>query len=204
MVLTTRPLFPISSSVTRSRWITLNGCVSTEQTRLLAGSAAFRNNAEKAWGEGFPKPALLKILPLFSLQGLAPVLLQSMIISLLISARGPSFWRAMAPDPVSPPVIMLGTKPEQLLFCRLKCSWLVFPSDQSSQPLFVFPIRRFREAACLLLWYCQVERSLLYPKGVYEARTHTQSVVKVEDPSRKLRLHFFAFYENKGALLMYV
>lgn len=77
---------------------------------------------EKAGGEGFSKPDPLKVLLLFSLQGLVPVPLQSMIISLLTSVGGLSFWRAMAPDPVSPPVITLGTKPEQLLFCRLKCS----------------------------------------------------------------------------------
>lgn len=158
MVLTAWPLFPISSSVMRSRWITLDGWVLTEQTQLLAGSAALRKNAEKAGGEGFSKPAPLKVLLLFSLQALAPVPVQSMIISLLTSVGGLSFWRAMAPDPVFPPVIMLGTKPEQLLFCRLKCSWLVFPSEQSSQPLFVFPIRRFRQrsslcfAVALLRW----------------------------------------------------
>lgn len=76
---------------------------------------------EKAGGEGFYKPAPLTALLLFTLQGLVPVPLQSMIISLLTSVGGLSFWRAMAPDPVSPPV-MLGTKPEQLLFCSLKCN----------------------------------------------------------------------------------
>lgn len=121
MVLTTWPLLPISSSVMRSRWITLDGWVSTEQTQLLAGSAALSSSMEKAGGEGFSKPEPLKVLLPFSLWGLAPAPLQSMIISLLTSVEGLSFWRAMAPDLVSPPV-MLGTKPEQLLFHRLKSS----------------------------------------------------------------------------------
>lgn len=122
MVLTAWPLLPISSSVMRSRWISLDGWVSAEQTQLLAGSAALSGSMEKAGGKSFSKPAPLKVLLPFSLWGLAPAPLQSMIISLLTSAEGLSFWRAVAPDPVSPPIIMLGTKPEQLLFCRLKSS----------------------------------------------------------------------------------
>lgn len=185
MVLTAWPLFPISSSVRRSRWITLDGWVSTEQTQLLAGSSAWRNNMEKAGGEGFYKSAPLTTLLLFTLQGLVPVPPQSMIISLLTSAGGLSFWRAMAPDPVSPPV-MLGTEPEQLLFCSCKCSWLVFPSEQSSQPCFVFPINGFRQRGSLhyALALPRWKESALPQEQVW-GRASASVCGGGEDPSRK-------------------
>lgn len=129
--------------------VNCSGWVSLDRANTAAGR---EHCLEKQQGESrrwrFYNPAPLTALLFFALQGLVPVPLQSMIISLLISVGGLSFWRAMAPDPVSPPV-MLGTKPEQLLFCSLKCSWLVFPSEQSSQPWFVFLISGFRQRSSL-------------------------------------------------------